>query len=146
MTTFDHLRAYIREQRKSGESWDAIAKSFGHSRITKGHVWKMYNKGWEPDDPELRLILSLPAFKPMPICPVHGVVHDYDCATHHVTKNRNPKPRAPRIAIRKDDMQSAARSIVNHMTASDVDVLIVELRDLLLGENPLDKKNYREEE
>jgi len=116
MTTFDHLRAYIREQRKSGESWDAIAKSFGHSRITKGHVWKMYNKGWEPDDPELRLILSLPAFKPMPICPVHGVVHDYDCQTQVVKPIRKPRARAPRIAIRKDDARSAYHTMYKNLS------------------------------
>jgi hypothetical protein len=135
MTTFDHLRAYIREQRKSGESWDAIAKSFGHSRITKGHVWKIYNKGWEPDDPELRLILSLPAFKPMPICPVHGVVHDYDCRTQVVKPlPRARKSRPARIAIRKDDMQSAANTITNNLSSGQVRLLVVKLL-LKLKEN-----------
>jgi hypothetical protein len=118
----------MQERHSSGETYEKIAASFENERITRAHVWKMVNKGWEPDDPELRIILGLPAYKPMPVCPIHGVVHEYDCRSQVVKPLRQPSPpRPPRISIRKDDMGKAARSIKNNLSLAQVR----ELKELL---------------
>jgi len=129
---FIALRDGIERRHARGEGWTKIAQSFNHERITRGHIYKMVTGGWEPNDPELRIILGLPAYKPVPVCPIHGVVHDYDCQTQTVKPVGKPrKPRRPRIAVDKENMASAARSIVNNMSPGKVNQLVVKLLTIL---------------
>lgn len=149
----DIVRLELQElKRVSGKGWREIAALPQYSPIPFGTL-SAIAKGY-PIPKRWHKHFGIVDLVPVPACPICGMAHIhahdeqvYNPATQVVKPKPKPRnPRPARIAIRKDDMQSAARSIVNHMTASDVDVLIVELRDLLLGENPLDKKNYREEE
>jgi len=118
----------LKVMRDIGMGWTQIAATFEHARITRAHIYRIVIDCWEPDDPELRLLLSLLAFKPMPICPVHGVVHEYDCQTQVVKPLPKPrKPRPARIAIRKDDMVSAATTIINNLNRDEVTELVTQL-------------------
>lgn len=62
----------------------------------------------------------------VPVCPIHGTVHCYDCSREIVKPKHKPRttPRPPRIAIRLDDPTSAAASILAHMTPWTVTQLI----------------------
>jgi len=131
----------LKVMRDIGMGWTQIAATFEHARITRAHIYRIVIDCWEPDDPELRIILGLPAYKPAPVCPIHGVVHDYDCQTQVVKPLRKPRARAPRIAIRKDDMGKAATTIMNNLNRDEVTELVSQLRFRLK-----ELTNYREEE
>ena len=71
-------------------------------------------------------------------CPKCGIPHTYDCETQvavapeMVRKNApagTGRPRPPRIAIRKDDAVSAAKSIVRNFETEQIKALIVELEE-----------------
>ncbi len=93
--------------------------------IAKGDpIPKRYRK-------QLGVVLPVPVI-PCEICgEVHTHKHGeqtYDPASQIVKPLRQPSPpRAPRIAIRKDDMSKAARSIKNNLSPAQVR----ELKELL---------------
>lgn len=128
---FQELLNKIYYRHENGEGWTEIANSFNSPRITRGHIYKMVDKLWEPNDPDIRFALGLPALVSIPACPICGEAHTrahheqtYDPATSalynpaaQVVKSK-PKPRklsAPKIAIRKDDMDKAAQTIINNL-------------------------------
>jgi hypothetical protein len=136
----DDLRAKLRERYDELKSWRKVA-SEEYEGIPSGTLCAIAN-GY-PVPYKRRAELGLSPMVRVEVCPICGLAHThahgqdvYDPTTHHVTKNRNPKPRAPRIAIRKDDMQSAAKTIWNNLPLSDVRYLAM----LLMAEIEIDER------
>lgn len=84
--------------------------------------------GYNPVSNKLRDLLGLPRGYIVYACPICGILHTAKCS-----KAAKPppigKPRAPRISIRLDDPDSAARSILAHMKAEKIVKLIEILED-----------------
>jgi hypothetical protein len=78
-----------------------------------------------------RRVFKLPAIVKREVCPLHGVVHDYDCQTQEVKPRSNgrPKRKRERLAISKHDPASAARSMRRNLTAEMIEGIMEELRD-----------------
>ena len=118
----------LKERHLSGESWESIASSFNTPEITRAHVRKLVHYQYEPRKPELRRAYGLSEMTEVEACPLCGLAHThahdeqvYNPATQIVKPLPKPrKPRTPRIAIRKDDMQKAAKTIWNNLSRQDV--------------------------
>lgn len=82
-----------------------------------------------------------PDIIPVPACPICNQAHThkhgeqtYDPTTSTLKPLRQPSPPRPaRIAIRKDDMSKAARSIVDNISPGLVNQLIVKLLTITNG-------------
>lgn len=134
--SFDNLWVSINERHKNGEGWEAIARTYNNPIISRAHIYKMWKNKWEPDRNDLRAALGLHRVTTVQACPICGEVHlhkhgeqTYDPATSALYNpsaqvvRPMPKPRrpsAPKIAIRKDDIRSAARTILRHYNKEDV--------------------------
>lgn len=128
VTKRDTIRGRLKELNGSGGlSWRKIAALPDFVPVPAGTLCRYAKTGYLP--PKWRVRFGLIAYVPTLACPVHGVVHCYDCETQIVKPARNhpARPRPPRISIRLDDPDSAARSILSHMEAGAV----VKLIDLL---------------
>ena len=121
--TFTHvgLVQTILALRDVGYSWQKVTNMIAPG-VSKIVIWKIANFSYEPKDPILRYKLGLSILKEVPVCEKCGKI----LSKYHKCKS---DPRPPRIAIRLDDPESAARSIQKHM-APDV---IGELIELLKG-------------
>lgn len=134
---FQELLNKIYYRHENGEGWTEIANSFNSPRITRGHIYKMVDKLWEPNDPDIRFALGLPALVSIPACPICGEAHTrahheqtYDPALQVVKPKPAPsRPRPAKIAIRKDDVRSAARTILRHYNKEDVAELAALLKE-----------------
>jgi hypothetical protein len=78
MTKYDVLIMNLRQQRETGESYEAMARRF-RPPITRAHIWKMINRDWEPEAGHLRAALGLPEFRPAPVCEKHGGIDCLKC-------------------------------------------------------------------
>jgi hypothetical protein len=91
-----------------------LAKEFGvsHGVIQRGLDGKF------PKRKDLR--------EKMYLAPIEEVEACLSCGQAHVTKRctQNSKPRPPRIAIRLDNPESAARSIINNMEEDKIKELL----------------------
>lgn len=96
-----------------GMTWREIATLEQYSSIPPGTLCSIAKGASIPKKYRKQLGVILPV--PVIPCEICGEVH---------TKN-HPKPRKPRarIAIRKDDMTSAARTIIKHLPIQDVRAL-----------------------
>lgn len=113
---------------ENGKSLRRIAAERYGGRVTHGVIQRAI-RGEYPTDPAKREILGLAIYRQAPACSKCGEVH--------VSKrcSARPKSKAPRrIAIRCDDMQSAARTIMRNLEYSQVQELTLILAaDLFAG-------------
>jgi hypothetical protein len=75
LQTLETVKARLHERRRVLGSWEAVAAEIDVSLGTTVRV----SQGYEPRTPGLRAKFGLPALKPAPVCPVHGVVHARTC-------------------------------------------------------------------
>ena len=108
-----YKNAFLAEHKKV-KSWRVVAKPYG----LKPNMARMIAYGYDPGN-KIRAKLHLPAKQVVLACAKCGVAH----VTKRCT-NGNGKPRPPRIAIRLDNPDSAARSIMRNMGAGERDELI----------------------
>lgn len=119
--TEDELSTILQAENRV-KSLRAIARDRYNDQITHGVIQRAI-KGEYPTDPVKREILGLAIYRPAPACPACGLVH--------VTRRcpNKAKKKAPRrVAIRCDDMDSAARTIFRNLEYSQVQ----ELTELLV--------------
>lgn len=118
-----------------GMKWREIAALEQYSSIPPGTLCSIAKGAPIPKKYRKQLGVILPV--PVIPCEVCGEVHlhkhgeqTYDPAAQVVRPK--PKPRKPRarIAIRKDDMESAAHTIVDNIAPGYVNQLIVKLLTL----------------
>ena len=96
------------------KSWRKVADPYKiHPSMAR-----MIANGHDPGN-RIRDKLRLPDKEKVEVCRSCGVAH----TTKHCTSS-NHRPRPPRIAIRLDNPESAARSIENHMEQGEIDQLI----------------------
>ena len=93
---------------------DSIRKRLRVLHDTQGQPWRKIAKTAE--------------FAPIPASTLHDIHHGKKIPKKWYKKLRYPKPRPPRISIRLDNPESAARSIKGHMEPD----LIGELIELLM--------------
>ena len=98
-----------------------IAEEIYNNDVSHGVVARCI-RGIYPKKESIREALGLPPLVSMSACPVHGIVHLKKCPQAH----KNNRPR--RIAIRCDDMTSAAKSITKNLPPKKVRELIEELK------------------
>lgn len=120
---FDDLLVALRERRANGESWEAIAESYASPHITRGHIYKIAVKEWNPNKLEIRHALGLVAYESVPVCPHCGTVHRRKTCPDH------PGRKRARVAVNTRDMRSAAQTLRAHLTQAD----LAELTDLLMA-------------
>ena len=130
VTSCDTMQALLIELHDTSMlSWRKIAELPDFAPLPPGTLCRWANTGYLP--PKWYGRFGFDLIIPMPACPVHGVVHCYDCASQIVKPAHRPpgKPRPPRISISLDDPDSAARSILAHMEAEAVAELVRLLED-----------------
>lgn len=128
VTKRDIIRIRLQELHGSaGLSWRKIAALPEFAPLPPGTLCSWAKTGKLPRRWYARF--GLVAYVPAPLCAVHGIVHCYDCETQIVkpAHKPKPKPRQPRISIRLDDPDSAARTILSHMRAGAVTELVKRL-------------------
>lgn len=116
----DIFRYLMVENRAKNRSLRNLAKEFG---VSHGVIQRAL-KGKFPKRKDLRHRLYLVPIEEIEACLKCGVVH----TTKRCTSS-NPRPRPPRIAIRLDNPESAARSIKGHMDPEVVTELVELLRE-----------------
>lgn len=145
MNDFELTQTILAERQKIDPNtrrqftYAVLAKKYSRREVVStGLIWKMINiRGYIVKDEEARISLGL---SPMKRVPANLETYDpaieatYTPATHAVVPLAQPaingserKASKPRIAISKQDMQSAARTIINNLDFSS----IVELYDTL---------------
>lgn len=108
------------QQQKRNHTYDELAEIH---RVNKYYLWHMLkNDSYVPPNRVLRA-LDIPALIPAPACVKCGNVH----TTKKCTQGAVKKNRARRVAVRCDDMRSAANTLLNNLD----DTQIVELIGLL---------------
>lgn len=115
-------------------TWREIATLEPYSSIPPGTLCSIAKGASIPKKYRKQLGVILPV--PVIPCEICGEVHThkhgeqtYDPAASMVKPLRKPgKPRAPRIAIRKDDPLKAARTITKNLAPRDVEELAYYLR------------------
>ncbi len=124
--TLDKVKDELTTLKKAkGLRWSDISQKPEYVGIPAGTLCSIA-KGRDPKNPYYRAILHLSVLVPTPVCPIHGVVHPGECP-----KEKKPaKKRYPKIAIRLDNPESAAQTIIAHMSAEDA----VRLARLLMDE------------
>ena len=118
--TLDTVQDHLYSLHKDYGSWRAVSIRFG-CKIPAGTLCAVAG-GREPKHPEHRKLLGLPAYGWAAVCPTCGEIH------LRRTCPKTTKPRARR-AISLTDPESAAATIINHMSAANVRRL-VELLDI----------------
>jgi hypothetical protein len=116
-----------------GLSWPKIATETEFLPIPAGTLCSIYH-GY-PIPMKWRVHLGLPAKKVVIACRTCGEAH----VTKRCTKNIGSRPR--RIAIRLDDPESAAKSIMKHMDKESLEGLL----DLIMSEVVRQDYENREE-
>lgn len=108
--------------------------------VSKALLWKI-SRGHVVRDETMRRALGLDVFASVPACPIPGCTETYihlhglqtydpatsalyDPASQVVKPKPKPRKRSPRIAIRKDDMQSAAKTLLNNLSRDDATELV----------------------
>ena len=111
--TAEMLKKAIRTDYKRSVSWRKVGEKYG---ITGGMAYRIAH-GYEPKSAHMRAVLGLPALVELPPCKT--------CGGNHGMKNcpTKGKPRARR-AISLTDPESAACTIINHMSAANVRRLV----------------------
>ena len=136
MLTFVHLRDELQKEYEIVQSWTRIAERFSPP-ITRAHIYRIVKDGWEPERNDIREALGLLPLHLVEGCPICHQTHThahgeqtYNPAAQVVKPK--PKPRKPRarIAISKDNMTSAAHTIVDNISPGYVNQLIVKLLTL----------------
>ena len=106
--------------RDIGYSWQKVTNMIAPG-VSKIVIWKIANTSYEPRGPILRYKLGLSTLREVPVCEECGKV----LTIYHKCKS---DPRPPRISIRLDDPESAARSIQKHMEPELIAELVEKLR------------------
>ena len=78
-------RALLDLNRLDCMSWPDIARLERYSEIPMTSLY-MFAIGKRPLADEHKLKLGIPVQQPVDVCPIHHVVHDYDCRTQTVRK------------------------------------------------------------
>ena len=114
--TMREIQKSLHKAHSAGANWKSVGEQFG---ITAGTARRIVVEGHEPKDPLIRYVLGLPALLPAPACIKCGEVH----VTRRCTKTTGRKtPR--RVAIRCNDMRSAAGTILRNLDSAQVEELI----------------------
>lgn len=122
--TWERVQRDIRANYARTKSLRAVAHMYGvnHAVIQRALL------GQEPTKPHARHALGLPPLIPAPAC--------VECGEVHVTR-RCPKKakrqRPRRIAIRTDDMKSAARTILRNLADEQINELLAILEGYYFG-------------
>lgn len=127
--TEQELSASLKAEHEGSKSLRRIAAERYGGRVSHGVIQRAI-LGEYPADPEKRAILGLAVYRQAPACTFCGQVHvSQRCSAR-------PKRKAPRrVAIRCDDMQSAARTIIRNLEYSQVQELAEILAvDLFAGQ------------
>lgn len=112
-----YKNAFLAEHEKV-KSWRVVVDNKPYKIYP--NMARLIAKGYDPGN-KIRRILHLPDKQAVEVC---------HCGVAHTTKrctSSNHRPRPPRIAIRLDNPESAARSIQKHMDPE----LMAELVELL---------------
>ena len=109
---------------------DVALRLYPDGSVSGALLWRIANTEYQPSAAVCRRLKIRQPVEVSP-CPECGEAHVVDWCTKDVpaVKGRQKRVRKhkPRIAIRKDDMQSAAQSIVNNLEPEKVQELIAEL-------------------
>lgn len=107
-----------RNLHKNGLNWRAVGAKMG---ITGGMAYRLANEpGYEPKSPHYRHVLGLPALIPAPACMKCGQVHVTKRCTNGTARRTTPR----RVAVRCDDMRSAAGTILRNLEPEQVKELV----------------------
>ena len=60
----------LKERTVVGRNFTEVAMSFNSPLITRGHIYKIVDKCWEPLRNDLREALNLPPIIHVPACPI----------------------------------------------------------------------------
>ena len=104
-------------KRDMGMTWNEIKALSPFLAIPAGTLWGIAYRGYIP--PKWRTQLGLPELKKVSGC--------LSCGKIHITKrctSINHKRRPPRISIRLDNPESAAKSIEKYMEPEKIEHLI----------------------
>jgi len=116
--TEQQVISILQAEKRKGKSLRAIARDLYNDQVTHSVIQRGL-KGEFPTDEHKRHIMGLPALIPAPACVKCGEVH----VARRCTKNTGRKtPR--RVAIRCDDMRSAAGTILRNLEPGQVKELI----------------------
>jgi hypothetical protein len=118
MITEDRLKRDLLAKNLSGKTLREIAKEYGdgitHADIQRGI------KGDFPKSEHKRFILGLPALIPTPACNKCGEVH----VRRRCPNTSQAKTTPRRVAIRTDDMRSAAATILRNIEPEKIKELM----------------------
>jgi hypothetical protein len=104
------LRVSMGEDKTYGQLAEELTEKVG-KLVSKGAVYKfIHDPKYSPTGNHLREAFGLPLLRLAEACPRCGIVH-----VSRRCPNGHSRPRPPRIAIRKDDAASAARTIANNL-------------------------------
>ena len=100
-------------------TWRDIAK-LPRFCVTNAATLNGYSRGRQIVNAEHRRAFGMAVLAPAKVCPIHGIVHQFDCECEQVapldariiTTPEKRRQRPPRRAIRLDDAESAAASII----------------------------------
>lgn len=105
------------QQQKRNHTYDELAEIH---RVNKYYLWHMLkNDNYIPPNRILR-VLDIPALVPAPACTKCGEVHVTKRCTQDVKISNRPR----RVAVRCDDMRSAANTLLNNLDATKIDELV----------------------
>ena len=88
--------------------------------MTAGTARRIAVEGHEPVDHDIRVALGLPALIPAPACVKCGQVHVTKRCTNGTARRKTPR----RVAVRCDDMRSAAGTILRNLEPEQVKELV----------------------
>jgi hypothetical protein len=113
----EKARQKSRELYRQLHNWRKVGAAMG---VTGGMAWRLANEaGYEPTDNHYRVILGLGALVPTPTCPKCGVVH-----IRRFCPRPKPNGAVRRVAIRVDNMKSAAGTIFRNVDPEQIKELV----------------------
>lgn len=85
-------KTLLRLHEIDGLSWRKIANLDRYNGIPAGTLCSFANGDKELPD-QYKWQLGIPFTAPASVCPIHGVVHEYDCQSQRVSRKPAPKIR-----------------------------------------------------